>query len=160
METTVLTETKIEVQVDADANTVRLQPSRAVFGCTGSGRPQGTGTAVRVTRVRWKFQGVPRDLRPVLVFESFIPEPERDDASLSALAWGWDRLRGPCARIEAEGSDQLVGREIAGPRGFYMYRIGLIPRSPDPAHSIQLLDCTYGPAAALEPPPEPVGRTG
>lgn len=167
MESEELEETIIEGKVDPEANSVWLQPVRGRFGRTELRDEHGKRGEVSVHRIRWVFRGVPPKLRPVLVFDSFIPEPgkdrekDMDGPTLAALARDWDRLLGPCKELEAEGLDQLVGHGIAErPRGFYMYRVALIPRDEAQAHSIRMLDCTSGPAGAIEPPPEPIGRTG
>lgn len=170
---------RIDVHIDAEASTVWIEPPRAPFGRTRIRRAvegEERTEEVIADAVDWRIrfiEGSPDDFEPVLLFESFSPEPETPAANgraIAELAQRWDRRRGPCASIVRRGNT-LQARGLAGapspgqpePRGFYMYTFGLLAKDGQQdgdVVSVQRLSCVHGPAAGLEPPPEPIGRSG
>lgn len=123
---------RIEVTVDARAGWASIDPPRTRIRQGG--------------RVTWVFAGVPENLRPALLFESFVP---RLDDSMGST----DPFQGPFSRLTREG-DTIRGDGTAGPDGEYWYKVCLV--ADDPANPlVRRLECRGVPAGGLVKDPGP-----
>jgi hypothetical protein len=127
-----MTKVRIEANIDADSGWVELDPPQARV-------PKGATVIWAFT-----FTAVPDDLRPALLFESFIPE-----SNVSAgLA---DPILGPFRELSRRGS-KIHGSGFEGLAGQYIYKICLVAKDgSNPL--VRKLRCRNVPAGGLVPDP-------
>ena len=125
-------ELRIEARVTFDSGWVELDPAR--------------GRIAKGSTVTWVFTGVPNDLRPALLFESFTPETD-------TLVGSADPFQNLFSRLSRQGNE-IHGSGFRGLAGEYMYKIYLVAADGDDPR-VHKLQCRHVPAGGLVLDPGP-----